>query len=267
MKQSSKSISFIQIVLLAVVAIAVIYSSFLSFWMPTLGDGDALQRAGQFGDSFGALSSIFSALAFVGVIATIQIQQKQIQNQELERKEEVAERRSLFNLNATARAYEQAYSLLSDGNNDRATWIRASRILMHSRTLASGITVEEHQIDLEVRRLEYRPLFSEVLESKTGSFFYGSENATDINVAAQASTARTNDAGLLQNVLTSIPEEAIYAIWKASQWPSNYDDPINEKFTENDEDQLLFNHRGLRDYIEHRRQWISVLGNLRARAG
>lgn len=46
--------------------------------------GDSIEKRGQFGDSFGVLNSLFSGLAFGGLIITLLYQQKQISHQEKE---------------------------------------------------------------------------------------------------------------------------------------------------------------------------------------
>ena len=49
--------------------------------------------------------------------------------------EDAQEKRSLFYLESCVRAYEEAWNLLCDGNNDRGTWIAAARALKHAQNL------------------------------------------------------------------------------------------------------------------------------------
>ncbi len=76
---------------------------------------------------------------------------------------EVNEKRSLFYLDSCVKAYEEARNLLSDGNNDRATWIAAGRALMHAKELATSVTEDAHLRVLELHRLKYRSFFREVI--------------------------------------------------------------------------------------------------------
>lgn len=60
-----------------------------------------------------------------------------------------AEKRSQFYLDSCVKAYEEARTLLLEGNNDRATWIAAGRALMHTKELSSKVTMDEHLRVLE----------------------------------------------------------------------------------------------------------------------
>jgi hypothetical protein len=86
---------------------------------------------------------------------------------------EAAEKRSAFNLEGFAKAFDHAQSLLSDGNNDRAKWIEAARSLAHGEELAKAVTVDEHKRVLELERLRYRGFFHQVLASQRATFFSG----------------------------------------------------------------------------------------------
>jgi hypothetical protein len=247
------------------VIVSALFTSFFFGWIPYPAAADLSSR-GQFGDSFGVLSSLFSGLGFAGLIVTILIQQGQINSRETERVEEVMERRSLFNLRACLRAYEQARVLLADHNNSRATWIQAARLLQHAKTLNTGVTISEHRLDLEISRLEHRSFFAGLVESKPGAFFYGGERGVPIDTAAAASTGRTLDSQDRQRYqLTALPEESIYPVWEAGQWPDDYQDPIGRKFTRDEIDQISLRSVGLKEYLEHRAEWSSLMGTLHRR--
>lgn len=51
-----------------------------------LPTGGSIEEYGQYGDSFGSLTSLFTALGFGGLIITLALQQRQIRNQELAEK-------------------------------------------------------------------------------------------------------------------------------------------------------------------------------------
>jgi hypothetical protein len=228
---------------------------------------DLAAARGQFGDSFGVLNSLFSGLGFAAVVVTIWMQQGQIKNQAQEHIDEVNERRSLFNLESSVNAYEQARILLNDHNNDRATWIHAARLIGHAKVFGEGVTIDAHQRMLEIKRMEYRAFFSQLLESKSGAFFYGSQNrAGDIDAAARESSVPEETSG--RRILSSshaLPEESIYVIWEAAQWPKDYKDPLDAKFTLEHREKLILHTLGLKEYLEHRDQWRSFSGQLRPR--
>ncbi|MFC4932448.1 hypothetical protein [Massilia sp. GCM10023247] len=221
---------------------------------------------GLLGDSFGVLNSLFSGLGFAGVVLTIWIQQGQIKRQEQERLDEVNERRSLFNLEAALEATEQARILLRDANNDRRIWIEASRLLGHAKVLGEGVTVDCHQRVLEANKLKYRSFFSDLLANKTAAFFYGVDEALDIDSAARASSAPARRGGVMSLSETRHLEEAsIYRVWEAAQWPSDFEDSVGPTFTPAEADTLMFDAQGLREYLLHKELYYSVGGDLRVR--
>ncbi|WP_431475661.1 hypothetical protein [Massilia eburnea] len=147
--------------------------------------------------------------------------------------EEVAERRSLFNLEASIQAYSQALGLLRDGNNQRATWIRAARILKHGKVLADAVSVDAHKRALELRLLDYRSEFRDILEHKPAEFFYGVDSryyelGLD-RVAELASLANANEACHGITATRWLDEKSVYAVLEASQWPDDYQDPLRDE--------------------------------------
>lgn len=245
----------------SVIFVTVLFVAFLFGWFPSF-NLEGVEKRGAFGDSFGPLTSLFSGLGFVGLLVTIWMQQGQLSAQEAERIEEVAERRSLFNLRACASAYDEAQALLADHNNHRATWIRAARLLRHAKTLAEGVTVREHQIDLEIGNLKYRSFFAGLIENKSAAFFYGGYSDQGLEAAAMASTAEIDVGGRMTTLNESIPEASLFAIWEAAQWPEGYSDPIGQLFTDAQREKLVFFSRGLREYLIHRQDWSSIGGRL-----
>ena len=53
-----------------------------TLYSPTHENFLGIRERGTFGDSFGAINALFSAFAFIGLVYTIFIQQKEISNQE-----------------------------------------------------------------------------------------------------------------------------------------------------------------------------------------
>lgn len=217
---------------------------------------------GQFGDSFGVLNSLFSGLGFCGLIITIFVQQKQLKQQSVENKKRETESASLFNLDSILQAYEEAKLLLIDGNNDRSTWIRAGRLVSHAKSLEINL-IEIHKIRLETKQLHIRPFFSELIQNKPSHFFYGvpEKYAGNIQMAAHMSAGPYPIHNKKhENFAYVIPETSIKAIWEAGQWPAEYSDPLGNKFTENEMENLIISYRNIHEYFIHfqdsKKKWI-----------
>ncbi len=82
----------------------------------------SINKAGVFGDSFGVLTSLFSGLAFSGMIITILLQRQELQLQRLELKES----RKEFSKSANAQeknAQLSALTALLNNNNEQITYL------------------------------------------------------------------------------------------------------------------------------------------------
>lgn len=180
---------------------------------------------------------------------------------------DAAEKRSIFHLDSTVKAYEQARSLLQDGNNDRATWIEAGRCLGHAKVLAAGVTLDAHQRVLELNRLKCRSYFHQLLASKPATFFYGTADPSQsLEEAAKASTAPEERNGRrVVSANNELDEPSIRAVWEAARWPDNYTDPLGTSFTDVEREKLLLFFPGLHQYFQHRQQWHSAAGQLHPR--
>ena len=177
---------------------------------------------------------------------------------------ESAEKRSQFYLDSCVKAYEEAQNLLLDGNNDRDTWIAAGRALVHARELAKGVTVEVHQRVLKLHQLKYRGSFHEALASKPAAFFYGvRDTSRPLDEAAALSTAREERNGrVVTSTLNKLSEKSLYAVWQAAQWPYEYQDPLEQSFSQEERGCLLVLFPGLHEYLEHKERWHSASGQL-----
>jgi hypothetical protein len=177
------------------------------------------------------------------------------------------EKRSLFNLDGFRLAFEHALSLLSDGNNDRATWIEAARSLAHGVELAKAVTVAEHRRVLDLERLKYRGSFHGILAGKSADFFYGVPPLyATLDEAAAASSRRPESNG--RRVVASaneLEEASVRAVWSAVAWPKDYADPLGERFHDSEVHQISFLFPELHRFLEHRRTWASVNGQLSRR--
>lgn len=221
-------------------------------WAPFIPYGIKGNERGTYGDSYGVLTSLFSALGFAGVVVTILMQGAQGRFL-------ATHQRSLFKLEATKRAYEKARELLADHNNDREIWIRAGRLLEHVRELAAGVTEREHQLDLEVTHLEYRPFFSALIKSKEGYFFYGVATEMSLDEALIQSESEIKVRGYVQSGASKLDEASIYSVWRAGVYPDDYNDKGTEKFKNNDITRML-STSGLKQYLMHTRRYFVLAG-------
>lgn len=217
-----------------------------------------LNDRGVIGDSYGVITSLCSALGFAGVLLTIWLQGRHGRYLE-------AHQRSLFKLEAVKRAYGKAKDLLDDDNGDRATWIIAGRLLEHVRELADGVTAREHWLDLEVTHLEYRPFFADVIDSKDGAFFYG-HPGRGMPLDQVAAATSLPPPGMYEQQIPLIPldEASIYSVWKAGQFPEEYEDPLEGRFTREDRRKMTATS-GLKQYLLHKLRYISLQGTLHER--
>lgn len=252
-----------------VFAIPILLVVFLFVWFDK---GDLADRLiphagvverGQFGDSFGVLNSLFSGLGFAAVAITILIQQRQISNQQKERQSDEEYRRSLFNLEKADEAYQTAIDTLEQGGNNRRAWVHSARLISHAMALADGVTVENHKRVLDYMSLRYRAVFHDFLHEKPASFFYGVDPSMQIDEAAKASTVggMVNGRHSLNSV-RMIDERSIYAVWKAAQWPEDYAEPSDAKFSDVEIEKLYVSYPAVKEFLDHRKKKISIFGQL-----
>jgi hypothetical protein len=208
-----------------------------------------------------ALSVISSAVVPAGLLATL----GGIFLTKADQATDTAEKRSLFYLESCIAAYEEARKLLADGNNDRATWIAAARALKHAEKLSIEVKVDGHCRVLELHRLKYRGFFNGILRARPAAFFYGAHDvSTPLAEAAAASSASEERAGrTITSTVKALAETSLHAIWKAAQWPMDYQDPLaGDRFSQSDEGPLMIFAPGLQEYLEHTRQYQSASGEL-----
>ncbi len=171
------------------------------------------------------------------------------------------EKRSLFYLESCVLAYKEANDLLRDGNNNRVKWIAAGRALEHATTLATGVKENAHCHVLELHQLKYRLIFHDAIDNKTASFFYGAPDPLiHVDEAAKWSTARE---GQTYSTIKYLNERSIRAVWKAAQWPTDYQDPLeDQKFSEEERENFVDRFSGLYEYLNHKADYDSASGKL-----
>jgi len=199
------------------------------------------------------LSGILMALG-----ATLRVQSKDLADKK--------EQRSRFYLDSCLDAYERAGNILEDGNNDRAKWVRAARVLMLAKNLEKSITQESHLRVFEVHRLEYRYLFSEIID-KPGIHFYGVSprvmkeiGELDREKMLDEAEERSRELQFSNNPYEKhapdvypLPEEALYAVWQAARWPDDYTEPLRGlKFSEEERLMLISSGLGIAEYLDHK---------------
>lgn len=179
---------------------------------------------------------------------------------------EKREKRSLFFLDSCVKAFEEARSLLQDGNNERATWIAAGRALGHAQELAKDVTEDAHKRVLELHRLKYRGFFGSTLSDKPASFFYGGDPALTTDEAAKhSSRGEIRNGRPLVSGVRDLSDKALRAVWQAAQWPEDYEDPLGIGFAPEEKGKLLVLYPGLHEFLEHKSQWHSAAGKLHPR--
>ncbi len=162
--------------------------------------------------------------------------------------------RSKFYLEASLAAYEEADKQLRNGNNERVRWIQASRMLAHAKNLSGSVEDEKHRLLLEVHLLKYREVFSRYCTSHPAAFFYGVTDWSSLSLDNAAIASRRDEMrGDVQTFFsTEIAEEAIRAVWDASQFPTEYDDPIGKRFDEAGMVKLKLHAPMIYQFLEHR---------------
>ena len=202
----------------------------------------------------GAVSAAFAALS--GMFITLLLQEKRFQEQQ-----------SLFYLNSYTDGVEQASMLLGDGNNDRVTWLAAARILARCREIEPMITESGHKNWLKIRKDEYRQRFGYILgvgnPNATLAFFYGVDpSISSTTEAAAASSKRGHDH---TTHLRQLDEGSIHEIWKFADFPDDYDDPIETRFSSDELEKLKFGFHGLYTFLQHKDAFSTSGGEVRER--
>lgn len=200
-------------------------------------------------------AAVFAALAGVFLTEASRISDRSVE-------------KSKFYLESVTNGYKEALTLLSDGNNDRVTWVSAARILDHAQSISKKITVQEHKDIHQIALKKYRHEFVQVLgfdnSSKSGAFFYGAgDSKVPIDQAAADSTDPTKgkNKGLLSD-LKAISESTLYVIWQFCQSPKNIEEPLRGKFSDEEIENMRPLWPGLHEYLTHIRAYFSVAGEL-----
>jgi len=242
-------------------------------WRFAPGSGGLSMSPGdwaEFGEYLGGtLGAAFGFLAFIGVLINIVLQRRALDNVRDRAALEDLEKRDRLFLEEYRKGYDTALKILissQGGQPDmRMKWIAAARVIEVARRLSQRIETSAYRdmVFLDLPMQSER--FNRFLEYPA-TFYYGIDInelnsvplAERIELAAKLSTKRKD--GL--SGFRTVPEEAIFAVWNAIQYPREYADVLGQKF---DDSQRTFLPSGLREFIDHTRQWHSASGHLIAR--
>lgn len=188
------------------------------------------------------LTYLSSFVVSCGVLVALltYIREKDKQGKELE------DRRSGFFFEQAKSGLEEVYDLLKNQNNDRVTWIRAARVLLHSLSLSKQITVSEYNEAYRLLEETIRHKLIGVLsveDEETGvwsalppQFFYGIKEWQTIKSLDEAAEIADQDARC-QSVsidtvfqhkrFEALDSRSVVAIYDFLEYPKEYSDPLH----------------------------------------
>jgi len=188
-------------------------------------------------------------------------------------RKDIEERRSRFFLEQAKTGLEEVYDLLKDQYNDRSTWIRAARDLLHSISLSKQITVPEYNEAYRLLEEKIRHKLDAVLsvhDQETGTssalppqFFYGLKDWQAPRsldeaaiLASQSTRSQTEsiDTVFRHGRFGPLSELSIVAIYDFLEYPKEYKDPLQAVKVWDDhwEDRIGIDE-GAANFIYHRR--------------
>ncbi len=259
------------IVILALAVLSVLVAALFGSYIlvfDTSGGLDISQR----------LSLLPAITISAGVLVAILTFERERKKQELEHQRHMSE----VLLERVKDGFKTVIDLLSDQNNDRATWVRAARTLLKSVELKAKITSEEYKVAYELEEERARNdlyVILSLVDQKTGErtplppqFFYGIDdwrmcNSLD-NAAVKASSSAvaytvTIDGVPPQTHIRSLSEKSVIAIFDFVEYPETYNDPLKSVSDwDNNWDTSHGIDQGARRYVAHTKEKIAVGGKL-----
>lgn len=182
-------------------------------------------------------------------------------------------RNEMFNdstifLNNAISLIEKAKDVLltPDGTltNKRVNWVTAARLLTSAEKIAQQISVDAHKTIYVAERDYQRHVFTDFLKINNNpleaSFFCGAPTTTSMQIgeAVYNSSQEPNGGNW-------IPTRIIAVIYRFSQFPEGYEDPLDtsNNLTSIELERLwLFNQKGVCDYITFRGNFVPIGSNL-----
>lgn len=160
---------------------------------------------------------------------------------------EIEEKRSKIFLELAKEGLEGAYDMLKDQNNNRITWVRASRDILHALNLAKEIKTSQYfeAYRLFEEKIRHKlSLVLTVIDEKTGErqplppqFFYGVADWKELKTldeVAKETSAQIKvgsisiDRIFEESHSTPLSENSVVAIYNFLEYPKDYDDPLNK---------------------------------------
>jgi hypothetical protein len=155
-----------------------------------------------------------------------------------------------INLMLAKEGFDETYELLKDQNNNRATWVRAARILYSSIELKNEISLPQYikafsHAEERLRNQLYRLLQTEPDDpnlsdkvSLPAQFFYGADNWRDSDLSLDAAAIGASSPITAHSVkidkVTPEPKSrglstsSVVAIYNFMKYPENYSDPLSK---------------------------------------
>ena len=181
---------------------------------------------------------------------------------------------------------EEAYQLLRDQNNDRITWVRASRLIAQSQQLAGSILSPEYKTAYLLAEEGVRAKMYEALtvrgedgarNSLPPAFFFGRKDwktsQLNLDELAKATSPRARvysvtDDQVVPDVSTvNLAGRSVLVVMDFLNFRSDYQDPLDAVEHKN------FNRwpdswgptQGARRYLSHLEKFVAVAGKLMPR--
>jgi len=255
------------IVFLALVVAAVLMAGLYGSYALLIGAQDDLSVADRL-----ALLPVVAVSA--GVLVAVLTFVRERRRQEVERRRHMSE---VF-LERVKNGFDTVITLLSDQNNNRVTWVRATRTLLKALNLKEKILSEEYKVAYDLEEERARNELYNVLtlvDEDSGErvplppqFFYGIgdwRTCTSLDEAAIKASSRVTvytpsiDEVPPQPYLKPIAPESVAVIFNFVEYPKHYDDPLKKvPVWEEDWARSHGIDQGARRYVAHSRQKVAI---------
>ncbi len=182
-------------------------------------------------------------------------------------------------------SFDEVYELLKDKNNDRISWVRASRLLLQTLALKNDIKtsdilkafiIAEERLRTELyRSLSVKSSRHSNRQPLPPQFFYGIEDWETENSLDEAAIKASDkikahrvviDNNIPESNLKPLSKKTVIAIYDFLKFPEDYDDPLPEvnNWTDNWED-THGSDQGAKRYVAHISENYVVNGKLHKR--
>ncbi|HIE5096356.1 hypothetical protein WG628_15815 [Stenotrophomonas maltophilia] len=175
---------------------------------------------------------------------------------------------------------QDAIELLEDRNQDRATWVRAARLILEAKKLGEAIPSADYKRVYELAAARVRHELNRVFivkDEKTGlkaalppAFFFGLSDWKTTKLTLNQMAISVSPATMVRSVSPErpLPEteghglstHSVLAIFQFLQFPPEYDDPLDGLDHEgwHEWPDTFGASQGARRYLEHRSQYALI---------